>query len=108
MIKDLALSYFQAFSEKDIDALRAIYSVDVRLIDWELVANGLDAVLAANAKIFRMVNSISVVVTNIFICDHVAIAELNLAIDGDDAIRIVDILEFDPLNKICSIRAYKG
>ena len=52
--------YFSAFSEKNIDKLRSMFSIDVSLRDWEIEATGIEEVLKANKKIFENVDSIKV------------------------------------------------
>ena len=44
MILDKSLEYFTTFSEKDSAGLRNMFSNDVYLRDWEILANGIDEV----------------------------------------------------------------
>ena len=104
--------YFRAFSEKDSDGLRNMFSNDVYLRDWEILANGIDEVVAANQDIFDNVESI--VATPIRVWDflshedNVVVAELEIVVNGEEKLLVTDILEFDDDEKIKSIRAYKG
>ena len=112
MILDKSLEYFTTFSEKDSDGLRNMFSNDVYLRDWEIVANGIDEVVAANQDIFDNVESI--VATPIRVWDflshedNVVVAELEIVVNGEEKLLVTDILEFDDDEKIKSIRAYKG
>lgn len=108
MSKDLALSYFQAFSRKDVECLQATLASAVSLRDWDIRADGLDAVIAANAKIFNAVGTIVVTPINVFCDGNIVVAELDIGIDDAEPLKVVDILEFDLDGKISAIRAYKG
>ena len=112
MILDKSLEYFTTFSEKDSDGLRNMFSNDVYLRDWEILANGIDEVVAANQDIFDNVECI--VATPIRVGDflshedNVVVAELEIVVNGEEKLLVTDILEFDDDEKIKSIRAYKG
>ena len=108
MIKDSAFKYFRAFAEKDVNSLRAVLAPAVSLRDWDIYAEGLDAVIAANSSIFNAVKTIAVTPVNIFLDGNRVVAELNIEIDGAEPLKVVDILLFDRDGKICAIRAYKG
>jgi hypothetical protein len=112
MILDKSLEYFTTFSEKDTDGLRSMFSEDVVLRDWEIMANGIDEVVAANQDIFDRVDTI--VATPIRVWDflsqedNVVVAELEIVVNDEETLLVTDILEFDDDEKIKSIRAYKG
>ena len=80
MILDKSLEYFAIFSEKDIDGLESMFSDNVCLRDWDILANGKAEVLAANQDIFNSVNTIVVSPIRVwdFLSheDNVVIAEL--------------------------------
>ena len=112
MILDKSLEYFATFSEKDSEGLRSMFADNVYLRDWEILANGIDEVVAANQDIFDNVESI--VATPIRVWDflshedNVVVAELEIVVNGEEKLLVTDILEFDDDEKIKSIRAYKG
>jgi hypothetical protein len=108
MIKESAFKYFRAFAEKDINSLRVMLAPAVSLRDWDINADGLDAVIAANLNIFNAVKTIAVMPINVFLDGNTVVAELNIEIDGTEPVKVVDILVFDRDGKICAIRAYKG
>ena len=112
MILDKSLEYFTTFSEKDSDGLRNMFSNDVYLRDWEILANGIDEVVAANQDIFDNVESILATPIRVwdFLSheDNVVVAELEIVVNGEEKLLVTDILEFDDDEKIKSIRAYKG
>ena len=112
MILDKSLEYFATFSEKDSEGLRSMFADNVYLRDWEILANGIDEVVAANQDIFDKVETI--VVTPIRVWDflshedNVVVAELEIVVNNEETLLVTDILEFDDDEKIKSIRAYKG
>jgi len=108
MLKNKALEYFKAFESKDINTLREMFEANVVLRDWEIYAEGLDAVLDAYSKIFSTADSIIVTPGNVYQDGNVVIAELNIEINSSNPIKVVDILEFTDVAKIIAIRAYKG
>lgn len=108
MIKEITLNYFRAFAGKDINSLSGMLAPDVLLRDWDICAEGIEAVISANSKIFSAVETIVVNPVNIFSDGKVVIAELIITVDCGVPLRVVDILEFTDDGKICAIRAYKG
>ena len=107
-MKNAALEYFQAFCRKDIAALRDKFAPSVTLTDWEIKASGIEAVLDANAAIFRAVDSIAALPVNVYVAGNTVIAELEITINATECIKVVDVLEFTEAGKISAIRAYKG
>ena len=51
MLKEIALSYFRDFSNKDIASLKGFFANDIVLRDWEIEAEGIEAVIEANKNI---------------------------------------------------------
>ena len=107
-MKNIALEYFQAFSQKNLIALRGMFAPSVVLTDWEINTSGIDGVLETNAAIFSAVNSITAVPLKVYVDGNTVIAELEITINGTERIKVVDILEFTEAGKISAIRAYKG
>ena len=112
MVLDRALEYFTTFSEKDSEGLRGMFSDDIHLRDWEIIANGIDEVVDANQSIFDSVETIIVNPVQLYHSttseSDVVIAEIEIIINDDETLLVTDILEFDDNNKIKSVRAYKG
>ena len=109
---DKALTYFKTFSNKDSEGLRSLFSENVYLRDWEILANGIDEVVEVNQNIFDSVNTIAVTPIRVwdFLSheDNVVVAELEIVVNDEETLLVTDILEFDDDEKIKSIRAYKG
>ena len=91
-IYDRAFEYFQTFSDKDSEGLRDMFSDDVILHDWDIIANGIDEVVQANQDIF----------------DSVVITELKIIINEEETLLVTDVIEFNESGKIKFVRAYKG
>jgi len=108
MLLDKSIEYFTAFSEKNIDKLRNMFSNNVSLRDWEIEATGIDHVVEANSKIFNSVETITVDPIKLYQDEKTVIAEIEITVNEVEKILVTDILEFDKENKIKSIRAYKG
>ena len=105
---DRAETYFKTFSNKDSEGLRNMFSDNVYLRDWDILANGIDEVVQANQDIFDSVDTI--VVTPIRIISNgtdLVSAELEIVVNDEETLLVTDKLEFDD-DKINSVRAYKG
>ena len=107
-IKDSAQSYFTIFSEKNINGLREMFDDNVTLRDWEIDKQGIENVLKANLNIFQNVKTIKAIPQNIVSENNFVFAELKIIVNGDEELKVVDIIEFNKKGKIISIRAFKG
>ena len=107
-LKQLAEQYFETFSRKDLDGLAVMFTGDVTLRDWEINATGIDEVLAANKKIFDSVEYIHVSPLNLYQDGNTIAAELSIVVSGAVHLYVVDIITFNEVGKISSIKAYKG
>ena len=108
MLLDKSIEYFTAFSEKNIDKLRNMFSNNVSLRDWEIEATGIDHVVEANSKIFNSVETITVDPIKLYQDEKTVIAEIEITVNEVEKILVTDILEYDEDNKIKSqiIRDY--
>ena len=106
-IKDIAISYFKIFSEKNINGLREMFDDSVTLRDWNIDKQGIESVLKANLSIFQSVKSIKAIPQNIISENNFVFAELKILVD-DDELKVVDMIEFNKEGKIISIKAFKG
>ena len=106
-MENLIKNYFTFFSKKDISSLDKLFADNVKLIDWEISANGKKEVLDANKKIFSSFKSIYVELKEIFIKDMTAVCLLEILINNKDKIKVVDIIKFNNDNKIILISAFK-
>ena len=107
-IKDSAQSYFTIFSEKNINGLREMFDDNVTLRDWEIDKQGIENVLKANLNIFQNVKTIKAIPQNIVSENNFVFAELKIIVNGDEELKVVDMIEFNEKGKIISIKAFKG
>ena len=110
-LKDRALDYFTAFSNKELDVLAGMFDGHVTLRDWEISVSGKTSVVAANKNIFDSVETITVTPLKLYQDNNTVVAEISLDIydnDGETTVlKVVDVIEFVG-DKIRSVRAYKG
>jgi hypothetical protein len=107
-LKEIVKNYFTVFSAKDLQGLERFFSQSIVLQDWDISAVGIKDVVEANKKIFDSVDSINVSPLNIFLDGNVVIGEIEILINGENRIKVVDIITFDYDSKFVSIRAFKG
>ena len=107
-IKDITLSYFKTFSEKNIDGLREMFADNITLRDWDIDTKGIESVLEANLNIFQNVKTINAIPQNIISENNFVFAELIILVNDDEELKIVDLIEFNKKGKIISIKAFKG
>ena len=107
-IKDIALSYFKTFSEKNIDGLREMFADNVTLRDWDIDKRGIESVLKAILNIFQNVKAINAIPQNIISENNFVFAELKIVVNDSDELKVVDLIEFNKKGKIISIKAFKG
>jgi len=106
-IKELTLTYFRAFTSKDLDYLSDLLHPEVTLRDWVIEVKSRDNVRASMKDIFDQFATVQVVPLNVLVDGNTVIVELEITLD-DELIKVVDIIEYSPDWKICAIRAYKG
>tara|TARA_Y100000593_G_scaffold74585_1_gene137366 strand:- start:5374 stop:5700 length:327 start_codon:yes stop_codon:yes gene_type:complete len=108
MLTVKCIEYFKNFSNKDLEALRTMFSDDITLRDWDIDVSGIEAVLGANYNIFDKFETINVMPVNLYKSNNIVICEIEILLNDNNKLLVVDILEFDDDHKIKSIRAYKG
>lgn len=106
-MKELVIKYFEYFSNKDLEKLSDMFSVEITLQDWDILAKGKHQVLEANKNIFNSVNTISVNLNKLYIDDNVAICLIEIVINNEETLKVIDIIKIDTNGKIKEISAYK-
>ena len=106
-MENLVKTYFEIFSNKDIKGLENLFSDDVFLQDWDILAKGKKQVIDANKNIFDFVESISVTLNNLYLDELVAICLIELIINNEETLKVIDIIKFNDENKIIEVSAYK-
>ena len=109
-LNQLAENYFKVWNDHKIDKLKNLFSNDCSLTDWNINVSGKNDVVNANQKIFDDLPKIKAQIINLFTSDkqNTSIAELIININETEKIKVVDVITFNSLGLINSIRAYKG
>ena len=81
-MENLVKTYFEIFSNKDIKGLKNLFSDDVILQDWDILAKGKKQVLDANKNIFDSIDSISVTLNNLYLDELVEICLIEIIINN--------------------------
>ena len=113
--KALCQQYFETWNQNNVNLLAGLFAMDINLTDWEISADGLFDVMAANQKIFDSVATIRAEVSEMIQDDenpHRVVCTLTVFVDEGTSnptiLSVVDIIQFNDAGKISSIRAYKG
>jgi len=111
-MEDAVGQYFLAWNSKDAARLSECFDPEVKLKDWEVSLEGLDAVVKGNIKIWEAYPGIKITVTSMFTSRGertVATCELDVELkdSAKTILKVVDLIEFLQPLKITSIRAYK-
>tara|TARA_B100000686_G_scaffold337202_1_gene408023 strand:+ start:542 stop:874 length:333 start_codon:yes stop_codon:yes gene_type:complete len=106
-LKPIAENYFKNFSNKDIKALKNMFTDDVELRDWVFNVKGIENVIDVNIKIFKNNEKILVKPLNIWQIDNLIFADLEIDTGKEKKELVLDILDFDH-DKIRKIIAYRG
>jgi ketosteroid isomerase-like protein len=106
-LKQLATTYFEMFSNKDLTGLSDIFTDDVNLRDWERSASGKADMLSANKDIFDAVNTITVTPLSLYEENSTVVAEIEILVNNEIKLLVVDVIKFEN-DKISSVVAYKG
>jgi len=106
-MENLVKTYFEIFSNKDIKGLDNIFSDDVILQDWEILAKGKKQALDVNKNIFNSVESISVTLNDLYLDELVAVCLIEIIINNEEILKVIDIIKFNDESKIIEVSAYK-
>ncbi len=106
-MKEFIKKYFEHFSNKDLEKLSDMFSEEIVLQDWNIIAEGKKKVLEENKNIFNSVESISVKLNELYIDGNVATCLIKILINNNEAIKVIDIIKINTNGKIIEISAYK-
>ena len=110
-------TYFEAFSNKNLELLSELFDDNIVLEDWESIAQGKTEVLKKNQAIFDNVKTIQATPITVFgpvYKDGNSEYAVSIVIDIVDlnnnpiTLNVVDILTLNTIQKIIKIKAYKG
>ena len=101
-------TFLKAYEAKDIGTIASMLAENVRLQDWNLTAQGKDAVLAETRKNFLDAEQLQLEVRQFYEGKSCAAAQLKIVVNRTIELEVVDAIELNADGKVCSIRAYKG
>jgi steroid delta-isomerase len=109
------LDYLEAYAARDLDRVVSMLADDVMLRDWKISVRGKAAATACTADNFAGARSIEIEVLDVmesagdtWAGSARVAGELRILVDGDQELRVVDVLDFDEEGRIVAIRAYQG
>ncbi len=105
---EVLAEFLNAYEAKDIDKIALMLAENVRLQDWNLTAEGKDAVLAETRKNFVDAERLQLEIRQLYEGQSCAAARLKIVVNGTVELEVVDAIELNAEGKVCSIRAYKG
>jgi hypothetical protein len=100
-------TYFDLFSNKDINGLSKLFSEDVKLVDWNISKSGKLEVIEANKKIFNSVDTIKVTPNKFYKNNNSYAVDISILVNEIENLDVIDIISFNKEGKINSIKAYK-
>tara|TARA_B100001146_G_C15919856_1_gene322538 strand:- start:180 stop:503 length:324 start_codon:yes stop_codon:yes gene_type:complete len=106
-MENLIKTYFQIFSNKDIEGLEKLFSDEVILKDWEIFVEGKKEVVEANRNIFNSVDSISVELNELYLDGLVAVCLIEITINKEEILKVIDVIKFNEEMEIIEVSAYK-
>ncbi len=108
MYTEIAISYLNNFSKKNIKNISANLSDSVTLRDWDAEAHGKEKVFEFMQGLFNKVDTISVDIYITYEVDQTVLVEMEILINGDTSLLVTDVIDFNNTGQIESIRAYLG
>ena len=107
-MKEKFFAYLEAYAEKDLDKVSAMFAEDIALRDWKISVSGKHAAVAETAKNFESADSIDIEILKFYEAENAVVGELKIVVDKSEVLHVVDVVSFSPEGKIQSIRAYLG
>ncbi len=101
-------AYLAAYARKDLQAIRAMFSERIHLRDWTLSVHGKRAALLETERNFAAVQTLEIEILSVLESAQAVAGELKILIDGQTALFVLDLVEFDERGDISAIRAYLG
>ncbi len=107
-VEQLTRNCLAAYQAKDIATIASMFHPEVVLRDWNSEVRGHAAAVAEFSKNFEQAHSLKIQIKRIYLGDLLAAAELEIAVNETEQIKVVDVMTFNNEGKIMSIVAYKG
>lgn len=107
-MKMLINSYFEYFNRHAVEDLSNLFVQNVTLEDWNIKAEGLANVLAANKQIFSDHPEIMVDLIRTSFVDNIAFVEVQIDIGDGKKLDVLDVIETSLSHtKILKISAFR-
>jgi ketosteroid isomerase-like protein len=107
-IETLARAFLSAYESKDLGKISSQLADGVVVRDWNLEVVGKANALREFAKNFEQARSLSIQVIQLHSSNNGVAAEVEIVVNGEDVLRVVDILTFGINGEVTSIVSYKG
>ena len=111
-LENSAMLYFETWNSHNLKNLKMLFNEKCILRDWTLMESGIENVINANKKIFEDVPNIRAEVLFLHVSESTnsVCAEIIVHINDSSSteLKVVDVITFDTVGLIKSIRAYQG
>lgn len=102
------IQYLELYSQKDLNGVQQMFADDIVLRDWKIRVVGKELALEETRKNFEEAESIAIDVLATYESADTVAAELKITVNHDEELFVVDVVSFNKLGEINSIRAYLG
>lgn len=107
-LRDSFLAYLEAYSQKDLQLVSAMFADNIALRDWKISVSGKDAAIAETDKNFKSADPVEIEILHTYESKDAVAGELKITVDNSEVLHVVDVVSFNAEGKIKSIRAYLG
>jgi len=105
---ELLAAFLKAYEAKDVKAIAVMLADDVRLQDWNLTAQGKQAVLDETSKNFLDAERLQIEIQQLYGGERCAAAQWRIVVNRTIELEVVDTIALNADGQICSLRAHKG
>ena len=104
----LTRKFLEAYEAKDLPAISNLLATEVLVRDWNLEVIGKEAALLEFAKNFEQARSLRIRIDHLYSSKTAVAAEIEIVVNGNQSLRVIDVLTFNEAMEIASIVSYKG
>jgi ketosteroid isomerase-like protein len=104
----LTRQFLEAYEAKDLPAISNLLATEVLVRDWNLEVIGKEAALLEFAKNFEQARSLRIRIDHLYSSKTAVAAEIEIVVNGNQSLRVIDVLTFNEAMEIASIVSYKG
>jgi hypothetical protein len=99
---------FTAYAAKDIDAIDAMFADDIQLRDWKISVSGKAAAMSETRKNFAAAEALTIDILACYAQGQSVAGGLKIVANHSEMLYVVDVVTFNELGQISTIRAYLG